>query len=122
LSCRHFTAIPTCGIKNLLAAFEIFTSSGGFTNNRTQGRGRRPIESRGPAKQGVDHNLLSQDWLDSGDGRTSLSPVRRRPLLHGPQVLFGGTVSTVGSDTVHQFLSGSSTLDLYSATIAGDIY
>jgi hypothetical protein len=40
----------------------------------------------------------------------------------GAQVLSGGTVATVGSDTVHQFLTtGSSTLDLHSATIAGDI-
>jgi hypothetical protein len=40
----------------------------------------------------------------------------------GPQVLAGGLVSTVGGDTVHQFTTtGSSTLDLHSATIAGDI-
>jgi len=40
----------------------------------------------------------------------------------GPQVLAGGVFSTVGGDTVHQFLdTGTSTLDLYSATVGGDI-
>jgi len=40
----------------------------------------------------------------------------------GSQVLAGGIVSTVGGNTVHQFTStGSSTLDLRSATIAGNI-
>lgn len=40
----------------------------------------------------------------------------------GAQVLSGGTVTTVGGDTVHQFLTtGTSALDLHSATIAGNI-
>jgi fibronectin-binding autotransporter adhesin len=40
----------------------------------------------------------------------------------GPQVLTGGVVSTVGGDTVHQFLdTGTSTLDMHSATIDGII-
>lgn len=40
----------------------------------------------------------------------------------GSQVLTGGLVSTVGGDTVHQFTTtGTSSLDLHSATIGGNI-
>ncbi len=53
-----------------------------------------------------------------GNGGSGIVVVR----YSGPQVLSGGTVSSDAGDTVHQFLStGTSALDLHSATINGDI-
>lgn len=55
---------------------------------------------------------------DGGAGGSGIVVVR----YSGSQVLAGGIVSTVGGDTVHQFITtGTSTLDLHSATVAGDI-
>jgi len=58
-----------------------------------------------------------------GNGGSGIVVVR----YSGSQVLAGGIVSTVGSDTVHTFLydgignNTSHTLDLHSATVAGNI-
>lgn len=71
---------------------------------------------RGAAPGGANSTVTNA--ISGGTGGTGIVVVR----YTGPQVLTGGTVSTVGGDTVHQFLStGASTLDLYSATIDGDI-
>jgi autotransporter-associated beta strand protein len=55
---------------------------------------------------------------NGGSGGSGIVVIR----YSGPQVLSGGDVSTVGGDTVHQFKTvGTSTLDLHSATIAGEV-